>query len=475
MKSIFSLTLISSALCSLAQADFYVASSGSDSNAGTFAEPFASIQHAVDQSAANDTIFIRGGTYREEVNLRNHSDLLLTAYNEETVIISGCDLVSSEWTPAAHDANIQQTPFVSDDVMQLFIAGERMNLARYPDEDAEQNMFSFSEWTDTLTERQVAGVGQNRVLFRDWEDGQFPDDHWAGGFYSGRNGENPFSAASGKIGSSSGRYLHVFEKNFFWEREAGTGNSCIGDGVGYIINHLNALSISTEWYWDADSDTLYCYPPTGTSLAESSVEARVRLWGADLSGAENVRVEGIDFFASSIKMEESQSCTISNCRVKYPAPWTDEFYGTTNHDYGDVIDGSTGIFVSKISTGSFAACSPSKSSAIIIRRLETPCKTQPNQASIAGIAALFSKPGPMPPSPIISSVTRLASQWIAEPYTSISKEQASLPIWNSPTTSSIMSSALHTAFTSIMEPATSSSLLYQRRKPSGHRLQKQPL
>lgn len=44
-------------------AEYYVAPSGSDSNAGTQAQPFASLQKAANTAVAGDTVWIRGGTY----------------------------------------------------------------------------------------------------------------------------------------------------------------------------------------------------------------------------------------------------------------------------------------------------------------------------------------------------------------------------------------------------------------------------
>jgi hypothetical protein len=43
--------------------DYYVAATGSDSNAGTMAAPFATLQKAVNTAVAGDTVYIRGGTY----------------------------------------------------------------------------------------------------------------------------------------------------------------------------------------------------------------------------------------------------------------------------------------------------------------------------------------------------------------------------------------------------------------------------
>jgi hypothetical protein len=44
-------------------ADYYVATTGSDSNAGTMASPFATLQKGVNTAVAGDTVYIRGGTY----------------------------------------------------------------------------------------------------------------------------------------------------------------------------------------------------------------------------------------------------------------------------------------------------------------------------------------------------------------------------------------------------------------------------
>lgn len=43
--------------------EYYVATTGNDSNPGTLAAPFATLQKAVNVVAAGDTVWIRGGTY----------------------------------------------------------------------------------------------------------------------------------------------------------------------------------------------------------------------------------------------------------------------------------------------------------------------------------------------------------------------------------------------------------------------------
>ena len=45
-------------------AEYYVATTGNDSNPGTIEQPFATLQKGHDVAAAGDTVWIRGGTYR---------------------------------------------------------------------------------------------------------------------------------------------------------------------------------------------------------------------------------------------------------------------------------------------------------------------------------------------------------------------------------------------------------------------------
>ncbi|KAK2048001.1 pectate lyase L [Colletotrichum somersetense] len=90
-------------------ADFYVASTGSDSAAGTLVAPLKSIQNAVDKAVAGDTIYLRAGTYSPTTNIQitksgtTAKPYTLTAYNNEAVVIDGEALPG---TPAALGASL---------------------------------------------------------------------------------------------------------------------------------------------------------------------------------------------------------------------------------------------------------------------------------------------------------------------------------------------------------------------------------
>jgi hypothetical protein len=71
---------------------FYVATTGDDSNPGTLAAPWRTIQHAADCARAGSTVYVRGGIYEELVSLKasgNASDGFITfrSYPDETAVL----------------------------------------------------------------------------------------------------------------------------------------------------------------------------------------------------------------------------------------------------------------------------------------------------------------------------------------------------------------------------------------------------
>ena len=72
---------------------YYVSSSGSDTNPGTIAKPWRTIQHAANTLVAGDTVYIRAGTYHELVVPANSGSsghvITYAAYPGEIVTIDG--------------------------------------------------------------------------------------------------------------------------------------------------------------------------------------------------------------------------------------------------------------------------------------------------------------------------------------------------------------------------------------------------
>ena len=72
---------------------YYVAKTGNDSNPGTEAQPWLTVQKAADTLGPGDTVYIRSGTYHERVLPRNSgsagNNITYAAYPGETVTIDG--------------------------------------------------------------------------------------------------------------------------------------------------------------------------------------------------------------------------------------------------------------------------------------------------------------------------------------------------------------------------------------------------
>jgi hypothetical protein len=97
------LTLVALLVCfsgAFAQTSFYVSTMGDDSNPGTEAAPWRSVQHAADTVRAGSTVNVRGGIYEELVSINasgNASDgyISFRSFPGETAILD-----AKHFTPA---------------------------------------------------------------------------------------------------------------------------------------------------------------------------------------------------------------------------------------------------------------------------------------------------------------------------------------------------------------------------------------
>ncbi|CAM4457454.1 MAG: right-handed parallel beta-helix repeat-containing protein [Paenibacillus macerans] len=82
---------------SAAGTEFYVATSGSDSNAGTSNAPWKTLQHAADVAPAGSTVYVRGGVYNQKLKITrsgsaSQGPIVFTNYGNETPVIDGTGL-----------------------------------------------------------------------------------------------------------------------------------------------------------------------------------------------------------------------------------------------------------------------------------------------------------------------------------------------------------------------------------------------
>lgn len=115
--------------------DYYVSTAGDNGNPGTSLDtPFATLQKAIDQTVAGDTIYIRGGTYRERVTATTGGGapgayLTITAYEDERPMFKGSDIVTG-WEH--HEGAIWKKTGWTINSQQVFCNGQYLQQIGLP-------------------------------------------------------------------------------------------------------------------------------------------------------------------------------------------------------------------------------------------------------------------------------------------------------------------------------------------------------
>lgn len=302
---------------------------------GSMKSPWKSVRYAATRMNSGEVCILREGVYRETIVPKDGQEF--RAFGKETVVITGCDVVGN-WKVG--EDGISTAPVVRP-VSQVFLDGERMHKARYPDEDGD--MSNTADWAETVAERgRPSRNGSAEVVFTAGLGGK----SFEGGFFSGLNGRNPYQANMGRIVRTEGDRLFCEETNLRWHRSR--PGEFEGKGRGYITDHMDALTSPKEWHWEKGA--LHLIPPQGKTLAEKSVEARVRLYGFDCSNRKRVSIKGLVFRAASVLMDGSEGCLIADCTLTDVSPWGRFFdrrpHGDPEHyTYGNPEDGTAGIYI----------------------------------------------------------------------------------------------------------------------------------
>ena len=289
--------------------DYYVSTSGSDSAQGTLSYPFKTISKAAATMVAGDITYIRGGTYREQVNLTKSgvagSPISFEGYQNEQVTITGTDELSG-WVQ--HAGSVYKTT-VNSDVTQLFANGRQMDMARWP--NMPDNLLSHNN-------ALVDAADMSPASGNPWVEGtDIPSGDWTGAkawFIS----KAAWGSVSTTIASKSGNRIYLDENpssHSQLEPEVG--------GAFYLYNSLTALDVDDEYWYDATSNTLY-FQATGGNTPDllALVEARTRYYGLDFRNKSFIEVRNIDFKAANIKITGSNNI-LEYSKIEYAGPYVD--------------------------------------------------------------------------------------------------------------------------------------------------------
>jgi hypothetical protein len=323
---------------------------GNDSYSGVSATqsggtgPFATISQAVKFARAGDTIQIRSGTYRETVTFPSNgsSGSLITIrnYPGETPVISGADLITSNtWTTTttAAGATIYKAPMnwtlggvVGSFDDQLFLDGQMLNYARYPNTSLDI-LHPTMAYAAAGTTGTLSGTLTCKVVDPNLNQ---PTNYWKGAVIHINTGPQWIYETAVITSSSPGTLTYT--STFGSDKYVAT------PGNPYFLSGPSvALDSPGEYY--ANGTNAYLWTPASDNPALHTVEAKKRTWALDLSNRRYISVKGISIFAAGILTNSSSNnITLDSLSAKYVAHFNGIDGNWDSHmlDNGIVIAGN---------------------------------------------------------------------------------------------------------------------------------------
>ena len=322
------------------QNTYYVApssSGGDNGNIGSLAAPFETLAYAIEQLSAGDTLYIREGTYRETITIdedgTSSSLITIQNYNNEDVTIDGTTNISGTWSTFDDLSGAFQLTY-SGDITQLFVDDEPMVNARWPNAQFyDDSIFSHSTWAegdegDNSNPNSIAGSLQIDE-----------DVHNPGSL----NLQNSIGILN--IGSFKTETVQITDHT----QNAGaddvimyTHNTSSSDDSVYQTTYkdkhhyyyfegkLDFLDSNNEWFHDKSNNILYLFPDDGSDPSNRSIKAKTTDFRITLSGANYIKIKGINFFATTINLtNNSNNNIIEECNFYFPSA-SKRMLGLTN-------------------------------------------------------------------------------------------------------------------------------------------------
>jgi hypothetical protein len=326
------------ALAQTTATNFYVnGTTGLDTNVGTIALPFKTIQRCATVARSGSTCNIAEGVYRETVTPISSGVTFLGTGN---AIVSGADLIpASSWalesgniyrTALGWSLNTRSTEVVSNN--QVFFGNQMLPEARFPN------------FTDIIRVTRPAALPGRQEDFLRATAGDATDYT---GYYEHPNlsGLANFTNA-GKISFNPGfrnvgTTCDVTSKsgvrvNFQCNPDpAASGNRVpmtAGDGTNSgllkpaigeyfeLWGRREYLDSAGEWFFD-NSNQLSVWLPNNTDPRTSvtPVQIKRRLYAFDLSSKQGTKIRNLTIFASTLKTNSATSNTlVSDSNILYP-------------------------------------------------------------------------------------------------------------------------------------------------------------
>ncbi|RMD81347.1 MAG: hypothetical protein D6820_05285 [Lentisphaerae bacterium] len=321
-KFIWPIVLFAALLLSfspLRAASFYVSPSGNDEHSGTCQEaPLDTVQKAIDKMNRGDTLVLLDGVYTGTLKLK--SGITLRALHPRKVIFSGAQPLSGRFEPykgKIYRIAIPQSP------KQVFWRGQPMTWARWPNMKWEENWRGEKKWLSS-----AKGTGPGVLTCEAFRQIKGLDLRGAYCFLRYSKGNSCFSR---EVKSFDGEVLHWDDTNFYSTPFTG-GDGRRGSPFAiqkgkakpnvrarfFLAGALSLLDTGGEWV--AQDGYLYFQAPDGKRPEASDVWIQNNDYVIYTEEpVADVTIEGIDFFATSVKLPNpaNRRITVRNAWFTY--------------------------------------------------------------------------------------------------------------------------------------------------------------
>lgn len=296
----------------------YVALDGNDDNDGSSAQPFKTFAKAMTQISAGDTLVIKGGRYTETLDINvsgtEQEPVVVRAQSGEKALISATKYVN-DWQ--LHEGNIYKTQVeltLGDSFNQVYYNGEIMDMARWPNnEDNDRH---------TVDAHAITGGDGSTINATG-----LPDD-LAGGYvwYLGAHSGTSWTRAITEYTSGTITYDAIDVNR--WPFNPHNPGLLRNENHGriYVFGRLSLLDHAREWYYDANTQTLYLQTPDGTEPEQDAVEVAVKQNAVETNG-DYVHIQGGEVFAGAVKLNGNYN-TLMDSKVLHGSQRLDELDNT---------------------------------------------------------------------------------------------------------------------------------------------------
>ncbi|MFC2090021.1 right-handed parallel beta-helix repeat-containing protein [Bacteroidota bacterium] len=266
---------------SVSATTYYVSPTGDNNNKGTSeSKPFLVVQFAIDKMKAGDTLIVLDGFYTGTLQLK--SGITIQAKNPRKVVFSGAEqLKGTNFTQ--HSDNIYKSK-ISTPPKQLFYMGKPMPWASWPKVTHANNWVKSKRWVEGEQ------VGEERIIKADFSS--IKDLDLSGGVCYLRD---LTSVQRHNIESFDGTNLKI---------ETIGNRRKTNSSMFLLAGAVDLVSAPGEWAYK--DGTLYFYPPDGKKPNATELYAQTNDYTInEIQALSDIIIEGVDFFATSVKLQEA--------------------------------------------------------------------------------------------------------------------------------------------------------------------------